>query len=219
MLEKGGPVNSLQQRYTTSLLKGLDAIGNRMNLIREAGAMLVEAKTSGGRILVYDRGIALSLDCWTRGSGLYDIHIYRYSRKEFQDGDALILASYSPGDPDDFRVARELRARKNTRLITISPHDLRGKPQPDPFLHTLADVALDNGCGGEAGAFDVRGVAGKILPVAREINFTINWAVQCEYIQGMIDAGRPPTLFYLVHFPCFKEIDEVMKKRVEKYGY
>ncbi len=212
-------MNSLRQQYTTSLLKGLDAIGDRMDLIRRAGAMIVQAKLAGGRLLVYDRGIALSLDCWTRGSGLYDIHIYRYSRKEFQDGDALILASYAPDDPDDISVARELRARKNTRLVTISPHKRRGEPKSDAFLHTLADTAIDNGCGGDAGAFSVPGIEGKILPVAREINFTINWAVQCEYIQGMIESGKPPTLFYLVHFPYFKEMDEVMKKRMNTYGY
>lgn len=212
-------MKSLRQRYTKTLLEGLDAIRNRMDLIRKAGTMLVQAKTAGGRLLVYDRNIAMSLDCWTRGSGLYDIHIYGYSKKEFQDGDALILGSYAADDPDDIRVVSELRTRANTRLVTISPHERRGKPKSDTFLHTLADIAIDNGCGGEAGVFEAPGITGKILPVAREINFTINWAVQCEYIQGMIDAGRPPTLFYLVHFPYFKEMDEVMKKRMEKYGY
>lgn len=212
-------MKTLQERYTDTLLRRLDAIPRNGSLIRKAGAMLVDARIAGGRLLVYDRTIAMSLDCWTRGSGLYDIHIYGYSRKEFQDGDSLILGSYRADDPDDIAVARDLRSRRNTRLVTIAPHRRDGEPRSDTLLHTLADVALDNGCGDRAGAFEVKGMEGPVLPMAREINFTINWAVQSEYIQGMIDRGCPPTLFYLVHFPFFMEMDAVMKKRMERYGY
>jgi len=212
-------MKTLLERYSDSLLASLDGITKKMDLIRKAGTILAEAKIAGGRLLVYDRNYSLSYDCWTRASGLYDISVYRRVQKAFNDGDALILASYHSGDSDDLAVVRELRAKKNTRLVTISPHDRKRKPESGEFLHTLSDVAIDNGCGGFAGAFDVAGVKGMVLPAAREINFTINWAVQCQYIQEMIDHGRPPTLFYLVHFPYFKEMDAVMKKRVEKYGY
>ncbi|MHB9027984.1 MAG: hypothetical protein ACYC9O_04400 [Candidatus Latescibacterota bacterium] len=212
-------MKSLQERYSETLLSRLEAIKRLMPRIRKAGEMLVEAKIAGGRLLVYDRGFAMSLDCWTRGSGLYDIHIYRRSQKQFRDGDMLILGSYAADDPDDIAVARELRSRANTRLVTISPHDRKGNRRGNVPLHTLADVALDNGCGDSGGLFEVRGVEGPALPIAREVNFTINWAVQCEYIQGMIDRGRPPTLFYLVHFPLFKEMDQVMRKRMGTYGY
>lgn len=212
-------MDTLRKRYEERLKGALRGIRGRMDVIRTAGELLVEAKIAGGRILVYDRGVAMSLDCWTRASGLYDIHIYRYSVNEFQDGDALILGSYAVGDPDDLTVARELRARANTRLVTISPHAKLPNPRSGTALYTLADTAIDNGCGGRAGMFDLPGVGGGILPIAREINFTINWAVQCEYIQGMIDRGRPPTLFYPVHFPLFKEMSEIMKKRVTTCGY
>ncbi len=212
-------MKNLRERYTDKLLHRLEGIKKRMPLIRKAGAMLVEAKASGGRLLVYDRTVAMSLDCWTRGSGLYDIHIYRYSRKEFRDGDALILGSYAADDPDDLLVARELRAFRKTRLVTICPHRRSGEPRSETLLHTLADVAVDNGCGGDAGMFEAKGVSHPVLPIAREVNFTINWAIQCEYIQGMVDRGFPPTLFYLVHFPFFQEMDAVMKKRMERYGY
>jgi uncharacterized phosphosugar-binding protein len=210
---------TLRQRYESRLRSALEGIRGRMGEIRKAGALLVEAKIAGGRLLVYDRGVAMSLDCWTRGSGLYDIGIYRYSVKEFRDGDALILGSYDSADPDDLTVSRELRARANTRLVTISPHVKSKKTGAAASASSLADVAIDNGCGDRGGMFEVPGIQGEVLPIAREINFTINWAVQCEYIQGMIDSGRPPTLFYLVHFPFFKEMDGVMKNRVAKYGY
>ncbi|MFA6472062.1 MAG: hypothetical protein WCU00_08480 [Candidatus Latescibacterota bacterium] len=210
-------MKTLLERYSDSLLSGLDTIPKKMDLIVKAGKALAEAKLAGGRLLVYDRNYSLSYDCWTRGSGLYSITVYRRIEKAFKDGDALILASYHEGAPDDLIVARELRAKKNTRLVTISPH--AGKNKSGELIHTLADVAIDNGCDESAGAFDIAGVKGKVLPTAREINFTINWSVQCEYIQEMIDHGCPPTLFYLVHFPYFKEMDAVMKKRAEKYGY
>lgn len=212
-------MKTLLEKYSDSLLAGLDTIPKKMGLVSKAGTILAEAKLAGGRLLVYDRNFSLSYDCWTRGSGLYSITVYRRIEKTFQDGDALILASYHAGDPDDITVVHELRAKKNTRLVTISPHEQKKKSESGELLHALADVAIDNGCGESSGAFDVTGVSGKVLPTAREINFTINWAVQCQYIQEMIDHGRPPTLFYLVHFPCFKEMDEVMKKRAEKYGY
>jgi hypothetical protein len=212
-------MKTLLERYSESLLAGLESIPGKMGIIRKAGTTLVEAKLAGGRLLVYDRNFSLSYDCWTRGSGLYSITVYRRIEKAFHDGDALILASYHDDDPDDITVVNELRAKKNTRLVTISPHERKKKSDSGALLHTLADAAIDNGCGDSAGAFEVAGVRNKVLPTAREINFTINWAVQCQYIQEMIDNGRPPTLFYLVHFPCFKEIDEVMKKRAEKYGY
>ncbi len=212
-------MKTLQDRYAEALLSRLHAIKRLAPSIQKAGEMLVEAKISGGNLFVYDRNYAMSLDCWTRGSGLYDIHIFRRSRKEFMDGDALILGSYASGDPDDIAVAQELRTRKNTRLIVICPNERAERPRNESLLPTLADVALDNGCGDSAGMFEMRGVDGPALPIAREINFTINWAIQCEYIQGMIGRGRPPTLFYLVHFPFFKEIDQIMRKRVEKYGY
>jgi len=212
-------LKTLQERYSKTLVNRLESIRRLLPDIRKAGALLAEAKIAGGRLLVYDRGFAMSLDCWTRGSGLYDIHIYRRSRKEFRDGDALILGSYFAGDPDDIEVARELRSRERTRLVTISPHVRKSSARGDSLLHELADVALDNGCGDDGGMFEVQGVDGRALPIAREVNFTINWAVQCEYIQNMIDHGRPPTLFYLVHFPFFKEMDQVMRKRMETYGY
>jgi uncharacterized phosphosugar-binding protein len=212
-------MKTLLERYSDSLLAGLGGIPKRMDIIRKAGAMLAEAKIAGGRLLVYDRNYSLSYDCWTRASGLYDITVYRRIQKTFNDGDALILASYRSGDADDIAVAREFRAKKNTRLVTISPHDSKAKPATGQFLYKLADIAIDNGCGDTGGAFDVAGVKGMVLPAAREINFTINWAVQCQYIQEMIDHGHPPTMFYMVHFPYFKEMDAVMKKRVEKYGY
>ncbi len=216
---KGGPVKTLRERYSAAVLYSMTRMRKAMPLIRKAGAMLADAKNAGGRLLVYDRTIALSLDCWTRGSGLYDIHIYGYSQKSFSDGDSLILASYETGDPGDIKVARELKAKANTRLVTISPHKSAKKPGPDTALYTFADVAIDNGLTDTGGALDGKGIAGAVLPCSREINFTINWAVQCEYIQRMIELGKPPTLFYLVHFPYFKEIDAVMKKRVATYGY
>jgi len=210
-------MKTLLEKYSDSLLSCFDSIPGKMDLIGKAGKILAEAKLAGGRLLVYDRNYSLSYDCWTRGSGLYSITVYRRIEKAFKDGDALILASYHAGDSDDVKVIKELRDKKNTRLVTISPHE--NKSESGKLIHTLADAAIDNGCGESAGAFDIAGVKGKVLPTAREINFTINWAVQCQYIQEMIDHGCPPTLFYLVHFPCFKEIDAVMKKRAEKYGY
>jgi uncharacterized phosphosugar-binding protein len=212
-------MKTLRIQYEERLREELRGIRSRMDVIRKAGALLIEAKIAGGRLLVYDRGFAMSLDCWTRGSGLYDISIYRYGVKEFLDGDALILGSYAAADPDDLAIARELRARANTRLVTISPRERSGGRHSGAPLSSLADAAIDNGCGDRAGAFEIPGVEGGILPIAREMNFTINWAVQCEYIQGMIEKGRPPTLFYLVHFPYFKEMDAIMKKRMTTYGY
>ena len=212
-------MKTLKDRYYDAVFDALKQVRKQIDLIRKAGAMLTSAKYNGGRLLVYDLNFALSLDCWTRGSGLYDIHIYRYSKREFQDGDSLILGSYRADDKDDISIVRELRAKSNTCLVTISPHILASKSPGGTLLHELSDVAIDNGLGDWSGTFDVKGISGRVLPIAREINFCINWAIQCEYIQGMIERGCPPTLFYLVHFPYFREYDAIFKKRVAKYGY
>ncbi len=110
-------MKSLKDRYYDALLDALKGVRKQIDLIRKAGAMLTSAKCNGGRLLVYDLNFAMSLDCWTRGSGLYDIHIYRYSRKEFQDGDSLILGSYKADDKDDISIVHELRAKYYVRYV------------------------------------------------------------------------------------------------------
>jgi len=212
-------LKTLLQRYSEAVLDGFDLIIRQTDLLGKAGALLTEAKVNGGRFLLYDRGFDMSLDTWTRGSNPCDNHIYRYSRREFQDGDCLILGSYWADDPDDLTVAQELRAKNNTGLITISPHKKPPEQRTDKLLHETADVAIDNGTDNQAGAFTVEGIDGAILPYVRDINLTINQAIVAEYIQQMVEKGRPPTQFYMVHFPYFREIQDIMNERIKKYGY
>lgn len=212
-------MKTLLQRYSDAVLGGFDLITRQTDLLRKAGALLTEAKMNGGRFLLYDRGFDMSLDTWTRGSNPCDNHIYRYSAREFRDGDCLILGSYLADDPDDLTVASELRGKNDTQLITISPHRKPSKPRTDMLLHETADVAIDNGTDNQAGAFNVEGIDGDILPYVRDINLTINQAIVAEYIQQMVEKGRPPTQFYMVHFPYFRDIQDIMNKRVKKYGY
>ena len=212
-------MQTLQKRYQTAILSGFETVLKQIYLIRKAGELLADAKTAGGRWILYDRGYALSLDTWTRGSNPCDNHIYRYSVKTFQDGDCLVLGSYFADDEDDAAVVNELREKSETKLITISPHKTPGNPRTGRLLHTLADVAVDNGTDNRAGAFDIQGVNGGLMPYARDINLVILQAVAAEYMQAMIARGKPPTQFYLVHFPNFKEIQTLMNKRKETYGY
>jgi len=212
-------VKSLLQRYSEAVFDGFETILNQIDPIRKAGAMLAEAKIAGGRWVLYDRGYAMSLDTSTRGSNPFDNRMYRMNTNEFEDGDCLVLGSYCADDPEDIAVVKELRKKNNTRLITISPHKKPENPRTETLLHTLADRAIDNGTDNRGGAFDVRGIMGGILPCARDINLTINQAIVAEYIQNMVESGRSPSQFYMVHFPYFKEIQEVMNKRVEKLGY
>ena len=212
-------MQSLLQRYQTAVLKAFENVLNQTAIIRKAGLLLADAKNAGGRWMLYDRGYAMSLDTWTRGSNPCDNHIYRYSVKTFQDGDCLVLGSYFADDDDDAAIVSELKEKSGTKLITISPHKAPENPRIGRLLHTLADVAVDNGTDNRAGAFDVKGVNGGLLPYARNINLVILQAVAAEYMQAMIERGKPPTQFYMVHFPHFSEIQTLMNKRKETYGY
>ncbi|MFC1606518.1 hypothetical protein ACFL47_00990 [Candidatus Latescibacterota bacterium] len=212
-------MKSLRQQYSEAVMDGFDTIVIQMDRIRKAGLMLAESKCSGGRWMMYDRGYAMSLDTWTRGSNPCDNHIYRRNKKEFLDGDCLILGSYAADDPDDITVVEELRAKFSTRLITISPHRRPNNPRTAALLHTLADVAIDNGTDNFAGALEIEGVSGRILPHAREINLSLIQSIAAEYMQNMIDRGNPPTQFYMVHFPFFSDIQALMNQRIKKYGY
>ena len=209
----------LLKRYQQAVLDGFETILGQTDIIRQAGALLAEAKIAGGRWMLYDRGYALSLDTMTRGSNPCDNHIYRYSVKTFQDGDCLVLGSYFADDEDDAAVVSELREKSETKLITISPHKAPENPRTGRLLHTLADTAVDNGTDNRAGAFDIQGVNGGLMPYARDFNLVILQAVAAEYMQAMIARGKPPTQFYMVHFPIFTEIQTLMNKRIETYGY
>ncbi|MBT4484616.1 MAG: hypothetical protein HOC71_13175 [Candidatus Latescibacteria bacterium] len=212
-------MQSLLMRYQKAVFSGFETILEQIDLIIKAGRLIADTKTTGGRWMLYDRGYALSLDTWTRGSNPCDNHIYRYSKKSFKHGDCLVLGSYSADNPDDVSVVGELREKSNTNLITICPHKIPDNPRSDRLLYTFADVAIDNGTDNHAGAFDVPSIIGGILPYARDINLIILQAVAAEYMQTMISYGKPPTQFYMVHFPYFREIQELMNQRKEKYGY
>lgn len=216
------------ERYWNAVQGGFEVMLKQIDLIRKAGAILAGAKIAGGRWVMYDRGWAMSLDTWTRGSNPCHNYLYRNERfgigsrlvaGEFQDNDCLVLGSYWPDVPDEIEMVRTLRERSGTRLITISPHETPVEPRTDVLLHEVADVAIDNGAGSDGGLFEVEGVDRGILSYARDVNLTINQAIVAEYIQTMVEAGRPPTQFYLVHYPYFAEIQDVMWKRIDTYGY
>jgi uncharacterized phosphosugar-binding protein len=224
----GGMMKSFYDTYFDTVMNGFSVILKQTELIRKAGAMLAKAKIAGGKWVLYDFGYAMSLDTWTRGSNPCHNYIFkskRYSATElpspqdFKPGDCLILGSYRSDDPDDFAVVQKLREAKNTKLITISPHKKSMNPRTEVPLYKLADIAIDNGSENGGGNFNFSGVNGGILSYARDINLTINQAIIAEYIQCMVEAGCPPTQFYMVHFPYFKEIQDIMWKRIKKYGY
>ncbi len=222
-------MKTLYKRYFDAVLDGFEVIRKQTDLIRSAGTMLAEAKIAGGRWVLYDFGYAMALDTWTRGSNPCDNYLFIFNTKrfasshlaakEFQDGDCLVLGSYRADEPEELVIVSELKKKNNTRLITISPHRKPEEPRTDILLHEQADVAIDNGADNGGGNFKVPGVDSGILSYARDINLTISQAIIAEYIQNMVDAGCPPTQFYMVHFPYFREIQDIMWKRIKKYGY
>jgi uncharacterized phosphosugar-binding protein len=129
------------------------------------------------------------------------------------------MGSYFSDDPGDIEIARAVKQRANTTLVTISPHRRPSSPRTDVLLHTFADIAIDTGATNGGGSFAVKGLTNPILPHARELILTINQAIVAGFIENMVRAGKPPTQFYMVHFPCFTEIQKVMDNRVKTLGY
>ncbi len=209
----------LKDRYAAAVTGGFPVMLAQIERILAAGKALTDAKIAGGRWMLYDRGYAMSIDTSTRGSNPFANLMFGRQEKNFADGDCLIMGSYFSDDPGDIDIARAVKQRAKTTLVTISPHRRPASPRTDVLLHTLADIAIDTGATNGGGGFAVGGVDLPILPHARELVLTINQAIVAGFIENMVIAGKPPTQFYMVHFPCFGEIQEVMNNRVKTFGY
>lgn len=224
-------MGELYEKYTEFVENGFDCILNQFGLIEKAGLELAERKVKGWRYSFYDKGYAMSLDTWTRGSNPCDNYIYKFTAREyikgsgravmleFEDNDTLIMGSFFADDPEDIAVAEDLKKKKNTFLITITPHKKPDKQRTSKLLHEYADIAIDNSGDNTGGAFSIKGVLKPILPASREITLAINQAIAAEYTRRMVEKGCPPTQFYMVNYPLWREIQDIMDKRIAKYGY
>ena len=209
------------ERYTEIILERLDLVLDQMDEIDRAAELLVEGNLKGGTMTTWDQHWTVSLETWTRGCGLYMPRIYKYGGgyMEFHENDVLILGSISADDTKDLQVVRELRQKNGTKLITILPHKVQGKRKGDVFIHTLADVALDNHCYETGGVLSAEEIKLPFIPASRIINFNIIWAVLCQFVQRMINIGRIPSLFPPVCFPEFPLTNDWAKRRCSQLGY
>ncbi len=211
----------LAEQYTEIILERLDMILGQMDEIDRAAEMLVNGHLKGGTMTLWDQHWTVSLECWTRGCGLYMPRIYKYGGgyMRFRDNDVLILASIFGDDPKDIKIINELREKNGTKLITILPKKVKGKRKGNVLTHTLADIALDNFSYETGGVLKGKGIKLHFVPASRIINFNVVWALQCQFVQRMINIGRIPTIFPPVAFPDFPVVNDWAKRRWMKLRY